>query len=95
MLSDMFLEKLAASSEQYGFVIDMDEVLTGGRCVKFSQTFQKPSSYANRVNYICLGKWMGMGMARAEMLSIDIVRQTGETKGTNYNEAISAFKQVI
>eukprot|EP00957_Ditylum_brightwellii_P014039 1058811-Ditylum_brightwellii.AAC.1 len=63
-LSDMFLEKLAALSEQHGFVIVVDEVLTG--------------------------VW-----ARAEMLNIDIVRQTGEVTGNNYNEVTLAFKQVI
>eukprot|EP00957_Ditylum_brightwellii_P063907 4848614-Ditylum_brightwellii.AAC.1 len=38
---------------------------------------------------------MGMVLATAEMLKNDNVRQTGETTGTNYNEAISAFKEVI
>eukprot|EP00957_Ditylum_brightwellii_P179537 13677309-Ditylum_brightwellii.AAC.1 len=43
MLSDRFLEKLTALSEQHGFVIAMDMVLTGGR-----QTLQKPISFINR-----------------------------------------------
>ena len=40
---------------------------------------------------------MGMGiiLATAEMLKHDDVRQTGETSRTNYNEAISALKEVI
>eukprot|EP00957_Ditylum_brightwellii_P070490 5355731-Ditylum_brightwellii.AAC.1 len=38
---------------------------------------------------------MGMVLARAQKLNNDIVRQTGETMRTNYNEAIPAFKQVI
>eukprot|EP00957_Ditylum_brightwellii_P165165 12575198-Ditylum_brightwellii.AAC.1 len=36
-----------------------------------------------------------MVLARAEMINTGIVRQTGETMGTNYKEAISAFRQVI
>eukprot|EP00957_Ditylum_brightwellii_P127191 9697959-Ditylum_brightwellii.AAC.1 len=36
-----------------------------------------------------------MVWARAEMLNNDIVRQPGEKTGTIYNEAISAFEQVI
>eukprot|EP00957_Ditylum_brightwellii_P050473 3827704-Ditylum_brightwellii.AAC.1 len=38
---------------------------------------------------------MGMVLATAEMLKNDYVRQTGEMTGTNYNEAITALKQVI
>eukprot|EP00957_Ditylum_brightwellii_P163341 12437389-Ditylum_brightwellii.AAC.1 len=38
---------------------------------------------------------MGMVLVTAEMLKNSYVRQTGETTGTNYNEAISALKQVI
>ena len=38
---------------------------------------------------------MGMVLATAEMLKNDDVRQTMETTGTNYNEAISALKKVI
>eukprot|EP00957_Ditylum_brightwellii_P041908 3174118-Ditylum_brightwellii.AAC.1 len=81
MPSDRFLEKIAALLEQHGFVIDVDELLTRSRCAKFLQTLQKPSSFVNRVHYICLGKLVGMGMgivlARAEMVNIDIGRQTG------------------
>eukprot|EP00957_Ditylum_brightwellii_P040192 3041003-Ditylum_brightwellii.AAC.1 len=36
---------------------------------------------------------MGMVLATAEMLKNDDVRQTGETTGANYNEAISALKE--
>eukprot|EP00957_Ditylum_brightwellii_P142349 10844976-Ditylum_brightwellii.AAC.1 len=97
MLFNRFLEKLAALLEQHNFVIVVDEALTGDKCVKFLQTFQKPSSFAKRFNYNCLGKWMGIGMisARTEMLGIVIIRQTEDTTGTNYNEAILAFKEVI
>eukprot|EP00957_Ditylum_brightwellii_P118572 9042888-Ditylum_brightwellii.AAC.1 len=38
---------------------------------------------------------MGMVLARAKIINNDIIRQPGETTGTNYNEAIVAFKQVI
>jgi hypothetical protein len=40
---------------------------------------------------------MGMGMvfATSEMLKHNYARQTGETTGANYNEAISALKEVI
>eukprot|EP00957_Ditylum_brightwellii_P129705 9894350-Ditylum_brightwellii.AAC.1 len=38
---------------------------------------------------------MGMVLARAEMLNIDIVSQPGENIGTNHNDAILAFNQVI
>eukprot|EP00957_Ditylum_brightwellii_P200957 15318159-Ditylum_brightwellii.AAC.1 len=38
---------------------------------------------------------MGIVLATTEMLNIDIVRKTGEITGTNYNEAILAFEQVI
>jgi hypothetical protein len=38
---------------------------------------------------------MGMVLATAEMLKNDNISQTGETTGTNYNEAISALKEVI
>eukprot|EP00957_Ditylum_brightwellii_P052358 3971368-Ditylum_brightwellii.AAC.1 len=94
ILSNRFLEKLAVLLEQHGFVTAVDEVLTGSRCAKFLQIFQKPSSFAKRANFICLGKWMGMGivLARAEMLDNSIVSQTEEIMGTNYNEAVSTFK---
>eukprot|EP00957_Ditylum_brightwellii_P017296 1302982-Ditylum_brightwellii.AAC.1 len=36
---------------------------------------------------------MGMVLATADMLKNDNVRQTGETTGTNYDEAIAALKQ--
>eukprot|EP00957_Ditylum_brightwellii_P094266 7176881-Ditylum_brightwellii.AAC.1 len=38
---------------------------------------------------------MGVVLAKAEMLDISIVKQIEETLEMNYNEAISAFKQVI
>eukprot|EP00957_Ditylum_brightwellii_P112734 8594040-Ditylum_brightwellii.AAC.1 len=38
---------------------------------------------------------MGMVLVTADMLKNDNGRQTGETTGTNYNDAISALKQVI
>eukprot|EP00957_Ditylum_brightwellii_P093006 7081172-Ditylum_brightwellii.AAC.2 len=97
MPSNRLLETLAVLSEQHCFVIAADEVLNVGRCAKILQTLYTLSCFAKRVNYIYLGRWMGMGMVltRAEMLNNDIVRQTGETTGTNYYEAISAFKQVI
>eukprot|EP00957_Ditylum_brightwellii_P182572 13907388-Ditylum_brightwellii.AAC.1 len=40
---------------------------------------------------------MGMRIVleEAEILNTDIVRQTGETTGTNYNGTILTFKQVI
>eukprot|EP00957_Ditylum_brightwellii_P131135 10001815-Ditylum_brightwellii.AAC.1 len=38
---------------------------------------------------------MGMVLASADMLKNDNVRQSGETAGTNYNEAITALEQVI
>eukprot|EP00957_Ditylum_brightwellii_P127070 9687539-Ditylum_brightwellii.AAC.1 len=38
---------------------------------------------------------MGMVLATAEMLKNDDIRQTGETTGTNYTEAISAVQEVI
>eukprot|EP00957_Ditylum_brightwellii_P197182 15022994-Ditylum_brightwellii.AAC.1 len=36
-----------------------------------------------------------MVLVKAEMLKHDDVRQTGETTGTNYNEAIPVLKEVI
>jgi hypothetical protein len=68
-LSDRFLDKLASLSEQHGFVVAVDEVLTEGRC-NFFQTLNKPVAFISRVSYICLGKWTGMRMvlATAEML---------------------------
>ena len=38
---------------------------------------------------------VGMVLATAEMLENDDVSQTGETTRTNYNDAISALKEVI
>eukprot|EP00957_Ditylum_brightwellii_P060929 4625524-Ditylum_brightwellii.AAC.1 len=38
---------------------------------------------------------MGMVLATTEKLKSDDIRQTDETTGTNYNEAISALKEVI
>eukprot|EP00957_Ditylum_brightwellii_P042058 3185799-Ditylum_brightwellii.AAC.1 len=38
---------------------------------------------------------IGMVLATAEMLKNDDVKQTMETTGHNYNEAISALKEVI
>eukprot|EP00957_Ditylum_brightwellii_P109319 8339082-Ditylum_brightwellii.AAC.1 len=54
-------------------------------------------SFIERVSYICLGKWVGMGMVldKAELYNEYIGIGTGETTGTNYNEAIKAFNQVI
>ena len=96
-MSDRFLERLASLSEKHGFVVAVDEVLTGGRRKQCLQTLNKPVSFISRVSYICLGKWLGMGMvlATAEMLKNDDVTQYMETTGTNYNEAISALDQVI
>eukprot|EP00957_Ditylum_brightwellii_P014368 1081377-Ditylum_brightwellii.AAC.1 len=38
---------------------------------------------------------MGMVLARSKICDNYIVRQTEETSGPNYKEAISAFKQIM
>eukprot|EP00957_Ditylum_brightwellii_P007127 540782-Ditylum_brightwellii.AAC.1 len=64
---------------------------------KVSYTVIAVDEVLTGVCYICLGKWIEMGLvlAIAEMVNIDTGGQSGKSTGTNYNEAIFAFKQVI
>eukprot|EP00957_Ditylum_brightwellii_P038462 2907046-Ditylum_brightwellii.AAC.1 len=96
-LLDKFLNKLAELSKQHVFNIAVDEVLTGGRYAECLKTLKKPTSFIERGSYICLGKWMEMGMVfcNAELYNEYIRIGMGETTGTNYNEVIKALNQVI
>ena len=94
ILTDDFLVKLAKLSQKHEFTIIVDEILTGGRCEKMLLTFSKPTIFQERVSYVCMGKWMGMGLVLCSKDLYSTVPQVGETTGTNYNEAVVSFKKV-
>ena len=97
MISDHFLEKLNISFGQHDFKIAVDEVLTGGLHTEFLQALKKPYSLRMRVDYLCMGKWIGMVMVLCNEKLMDEIGQNvaGKTIGTNYNEAIKALEVVI
>jgi len=98
VLSDTFLEDLATLSEQHDFKIALDEVLTGGRCKNILKVLDTPTSFQKRTSYLSMGKWMGMGvvLCHEDIFDKDFgAASTGETTGTNYNEAIKSFATVL
>ena len=98
ILSNSFLEDLATLSEQHDFKIALDEVLTGGRCKKILKVLDTPAKFQDCISYISMGKWMGMGVVLChEKVFSKYFGQsvTGETTGTNYNEAIKSFNAVL
>eukprot|EP00957_Ditylum_brightwellii_P126622 9651523-Ditylum_brightwellii.AAC.1 len=86
---------LAALSEQHDFNIVAVEVLTGGWCTKSLHILKKLSSFMKKVDYICLGKWMGIVLCNKELMNDIGENTTGETTGTNYNETKKALEEVI
>ena len=63
-----------------------------GRTGTILYTLQMPKAFIDRVMYIALGKWLGMGTVLCFMENVDNVDfGRGETTGTNYNEAFAAL----
>ena len=94
-LSESFLKKLALLSIHHDFVFIVDEVLTSGRTGTVLYTQQMPEEFQNRVHYIAMGKWLGMGcVVYNNILHSQQNFTRGETTGTNYKEATQALKLV-
>ena len=92
ILSHHFLGKLAILSKMHDFYFIIDEIITAGRTGTFLYTLQMPKAFIDRVIYIALGKWLGMGAVLCNtenVVNVDFGR--GETTGTNYNEALAAL----
>ena len=76
----------------HDFYFIIDEIITAGRTGTILYTLQMPKAFIDRVIYIALGKWLGMGAVLCNtenVVNVDFGR--GETTGTNYNEAFAAL----
>ena len=94
-LSDSFLEKLAELSKIHNFHFIIDEIITAGRTGTILYTLQKPQSFIDRIMYIALGKWLGMGVVLCNPANVNSENfGRGETTGTNYNKASAALELV-
>eukprot|EP00957_Ditylum_brightwellii_P136166 10384753-Ditylum_brightwellii.AAC.1 len=75
----------------HNFYFIIDEVITTGRTGTSLYTLQMPKVFVDRVMYIALGKWLGMGAFLCFMENVKKVDfGRGETTGTNYNKASAA-----
>jgi len=94
-LSTSFLNKLAQLSIHHNFYFIVDEIITSARTGTLLYTQQMPTTFVDRVLYIALGKWLGMGVVLCNANNVNIADfNRGETTGTNYNEALEALKLV-
>ena len=77
VLSETFLDNLATLSEQHDFKIALDEVLTCSRCKKILKVHDTPTSFQNRISYLSMGKWMGMGVVLCHKDIFDVDYSAG------------------
>ena len=74
-ISERFLKKLAKLSVHHKFHFIVDEILTGARTGTMTMTETLSDEVKERVKYITLGKWPGIGM---------ILRIEGSSKVSNF-----------
>ena len=76
-LSDRTLARLGKLASHHDFWFIVDEVMTGGRVDgSFLLVQQAPQEFKERVKYVTMGKWMGLGMVLSNrMYPIDALPQ--------------------
>eukprot|EP00957_Ditylum_brightwellii_P124170 9465300-Ditylum_brightwellii.AAC.1 len=74
----------------HDFYFVVDEIIMAGRTATILYTLQMPKAFIDRVIYIALDKWLGMGAVLCIMKNVESVDfGRGETTGTNYNKAFA------
>eukprot|EP00957_Ditylum_brightwellii_P038201 2888075-Ditylum_brightwellii.AAC.1 len=76
----------------HDFYFIIDEIIMAGGTGAILYTLQIPKAFIDRVVYISLGKWLGMGAVFCFMENVENVDfGRGETRRTNYNEAFATL----
>eukprot|EP00957_Ditylum_brightwellii_P137225 10462686-Ditylum_brightwellii.AAC.1 len=57
----------------HDFYFIVDEIITAGRTGRVLYTFQMSKAFIDRVMYIALGKWLGMGAVLCFMENVENV----------------------
>jgi len=99
-LSDRFLCQLAELSVQHGFVLIVDEIMTGAHTGTMLLTSQKPASFWDCVVFVTLGKWPGMAFV---LKHLEMDKQTPDTNNSargpstviTLQEACKIWKRVV
>lgn len=90
-LSDRTLLRLGKLASHHDFWFIVDEVMTGGRVDgSFLLVQQAPKEFQERVKYVTMGKWMGLGMVLSNTRSNPVNKTTASRGLTTTSQTMDA-----